>query len=185
MRAARGLVDAFHHVAVLDDGDTGGATADIHHGAIARTDEQICGRGLVKDGNHVEPRSLGDVFDNAAVKTLGSRRKGHGTGLKLAPELLLELFLELARDIDCTHVVDDHAVLDHTGKAIRAGHRLTRSVNHSEHDKCGAHVETAVQGLVGAYRARAAHTIEQILKASVGSLEINHGAPPLRPFPNT
>ena len=150
--AARGLVLGAHHLAVPEDGKSGGAAADVHDDAVLNLVDGVGCAGLIQHGGDLEPRALRHVLVGARA---GFRSGGHGDGAveQLRVQTLLQLLLQLPHDVQRAGVVHHHAVLQHPRRLLFAGDGVILLIQHHQGDIGGAqvhaHLEPGAHGAEG------------------------------------
>ena len=144
MGAAGGLVVHPDHLAVLQDGDAGGAAADVHHGAVFDLQHLVCGGGLVQQGGDFKACALHHVLDGAAVQTVGAGRDG-GCGVdELGAQLFLQLLLHLPHQPDGSDVVHHHAVPNNICIPVCACHRPAVFIQNRQHHAGGSQIHAGI-----------------------------------------
>ena len=173
MGAAGWFVVRHDDVAVLQDGDAGGAAADIDDGAVLEAQQFVRRAGLVEERRHFEARGFRDVLHGAAVQRVGARRDGRGGEVQFGVHRLFEPLLHGADQLDGTHVVDDHAVPDNVRVLVGAGDGLTVFVEDCEDDTGRAEVDAGQErsrsiARLSASRVVLPHLLPEALELRVG-----------------
>ena len=142
MVAAGGFIRRIRHPALFNDGDPGGAAADIHHPGVIEL-QQIRHRGrLIQHMTDLQPGGLQDIDRNARIGA--GRKRGRRMG-EAAAQLLLESRKMSALEGDGAKKIPDDAVAHHVGPVKAYRNRLAVTVNHHRHHVAGAQIDAQPQ----------------------------------------
>ncbi|VFT74390.1 Uncharacterised protein [Klebsiella aerogenes] len=134
MVSAGGFIRRIRHPALFNDGDPGGAAADVHHPGIIELQQIRHRGGLIQHMTDLQPGGLQDVDRNARI---GAGRKRGRRMRKAAAQLLFEGREMTAHEGDGAEEVPDDAVAHHIGPVKTYRNRLAITVDHHRHHVAG------------------------------------------------